>query len=78
MTYRSIAISVCILLAVCATAPAEVYRVDGDVAVSGDGSSWPNAFKTIQEGIEAADAAGGGEYGSGRRRMATRAPRTRW
>ena len=42
-------------------APAEVYRVDGDVAVSGDGSSWPNAFKTIQEGIEAADAAGGGE-----------------
>jgi uncharacterized delta-60 repeat protein/uncharacterized repeat protein (TIGR02543 family) len=31
-----------------------VWHVDGDMAVSGDGTSWPQAFKTIQEAIVAA------------------------
>ena len=35
-----------------------IWYVDGDVSVSGDGSSWDLAYKTIQEGV---DAAGGGE-----------------
>jgi fructose-specific component phosphotransferase system IIB-like protein len=30
------------------------WYVDGAVPVSGDGRSWPTAFKTIQEGIDAA------------------------
>lgn len=33
----------------------EVFYVDGSVPVSGDGLSWETAFKTIQEGIDAAD-----------------------
>lgn len=33
-----------------------VYFVDGSVASSGDGLSWATAFKTIQEGIDAADS----------------------
>jgi hypothetical protein len=35
-----------------------IWYVDGDVAASGDGSSWDLAYKTIQEGV---DAAGSGE-----------------
>jgi len=31
-----------------------IYYVAGDIASSGDGSSWEQAFKTIQEGIDAA------------------------
>jgi hypothetical protein len=31
-----------------------VWYVDGGIAVSGDGLAWTGAFKTIQEGIEAA------------------------
>lgn len=37
------------------TAGVEIYYVDGSVAVSGNGTSWATAFKTIQEGIDAAD-----------------------
>lgn len=33
----------------------KVYYVDGSVAKSGDGLTWATAFKTIQEGINAAD-----------------------
>lgn len=32
------------------------YFVDGTVASSGDGTTWATAFKTIQEGIDAADS----------------------
>ena len=35
-----------------------IWYVDGDVSASGDGSSWDRAYKTIQEGV---DAAGNGE-----------------
>jgi hypothetical protein len=31
------------------------WYVDGDIAVSGNGASWSEAFKTIQEAIDAAD-----------------------
>jgi len=31
-----------------------VWHVDGDVAFSGGGTSWETAFKTIQEGVDAA------------------------
>ena len=31
------------------------WYVDGDIAVSGNGTSWSEAFKTIQEAIDAAD-----------------------
>lgn len=34
-----------------------VRRVDGDVSESGDGLSWATAFRTVQEGIDAARAA---------------------
>jgi hypothetical protein len=36
------------------TVPAATRHVDGSVAVSGDGTSWKTAFKTVQEGINAA------------------------
>lgn len=32
-----------------------VFYVDGSVILTGNGTSWANAFKTIQEGINAAD-----------------------
>jgi hypothetical protein len=35
--------------------PGKAWYVDGSVSQSGDGTSWDNAFKTIQEGIEASD-----------------------
>ncbi len=34
-----------------------VYYVDGDIATSGDGTSWNTPFVTIQEGINAAHCA---------------------
>jgi len=33
-----------------------VYYVDGSVTSSGSGTSWGTAFKTIQEGINAAES----------------------
>jgi hypothetical protein len=33
----------------------KTWYVDGAVSQSGDGASWPEAFKTIQEGIETSD-----------------------
>ncbi|MHC4660134.1 MAG: right-handed parallel beta-helix repeat-containing protein [Planctomycetota bacterium] len=33
-----------------------VWYVDGSVGASGDGASWDNAFKTIQEGLDNADS----------------------
>jgi len=39
----------------------QVWYVDLDNAGSGDGLSWTTAFQTIQEGIDAAFTAGGGE-----------------
>jgi hypothetical protein len=43
------------------TALAATVYVDGRVGSSGDGASWATARKTIQEGIDAANGAGGGE-----------------
>ncbi len=37
-----------------------VIFVDGEIASSGDGSTWENAFQTVQEGIDAAAANPGG------------------
>jgi hypothetical protein len=37
-----------------AFAAGKTWYVDASVSQSGDGSSWPKAFKTIQEGIDAA------------------------
>jgi hypothetical protein len=34
---------------------AATWYVDGDVAISGDGTSWDEAVKTIQEAVDAAD-----------------------
>ncbi|MDP2895871.1 MAG: right-handed parallel beta-helix repeat-containing protein [bacterium] len=34
--------------------PATSWHVDGAVTISGDGRSWATAFKTVQEGIDAA------------------------
>jgi hypothetical protein len=31
-----------------------IWYVDGNMGASGDGTTWPNAFRTIQEGIDAA------------------------
>ena len=39
----------------------EIWYVDRDAAAGGDGTSWARAFKTIQPGIDAAFADGGGE-----------------
>jgi uncharacterized repeat protein (TIGR01451 family) len=36
---------------------AAVWYIDGDVPSSGDGTSWAQAFKTIQEGIDASASA---------------------
>ena len=44
-------------LLICSVASARtIMYVDGTVGSSGDGSSWAQAFKTIQEGIDAAEA----------------------
>jgi len=52
---------VALLLAVFGAVPAWAadWYVDGSVGASGDGSSWAAAFKTIQEGVNTANAAGG-------------------
>ena len=41
-----------------AGAQAAVWYVDGDVSSSGTGDSWPQAFKTIIEGLAAAASSG--------------------
>lgn len=51
----------------CATAHAAVWRVDKDnTAGPWDGTSWPTAIQTIQEGVDVAFNDGGGQ----RRRIA--------
>jgi len=48
-----------VLIAYCSTSTAAVFRVDADsTAPVPDGQTWPTAYKTIQEGINAAVAAG--------------------
>ncbi len=42
------------LLPFCGTCSAGTWYVDDSVSMSGDGTSWQRAFKTIQEGINAA------------------------
>jgi len=51
-TIRIIGLAMCV--SVCAVAPAATLYVDDSVSSSGDGQSWETAFKTIQEGIDAA------------------------
>ncbi|MBS0630910.1 MAG: tandem-95 repeat protein [Verrucomicrobia bacterium] len=48
-TYTSPSIPVTVL-------PFAALYVDGSVSVSGDGQSWPGAFKTLQEALAAVDA----------------------
>ena len=49
-------------LCACPAHAAGVFRVSAaSTAETPDGSSWDRAFKTLQEGADAADAAGGGE-----------------
>ncbi len=50
--FRSMALP--LLLSVASAVQAAERYVDGAVSVSGDGTSWQTAFKTIQEGINAA------------------------
>jgi len=50
-----------VALAVCHVAFGDVWYVDKDATGAEDGSSWTDAFTTIQEGIDAAGANGGGE-----------------
>ena len=38
------------------TSAQDIFMVDGDVVTSGNGTSWQEAFKTIQEAISAADS----------------------
>jgi hypothetical protein len=53
-----------VIIGVCAAsspASAAIWYVDKDNGGTQDGASWTTAFDTIQEGIDAAFAAGGGE-----------------
>jgi len=43
------------------TIPNRIFRVNAAGSVSGDGHSWQTPFRTVQEGIDAAAATGGGE-----------------
>jgi hypothetical protein len=49
------------LVVLCADATAAVWYVDKDNTGPENGTAWATAFNTIQEGIDAAYAAGGGE-----------------
>ena len=42
--------AICVSVSACAA----TFYVDGSVSSSGDGTTWETAFKTIQEGIDAA------------------------
>ncbi|MCP4344108.1 MAG: right-handed parallel beta-helix repeat-containing protein, partial [Desulfobacterales bacterium] len=60
-TYKQIII---ILMICCLPLPVHAaadFYVNGAVSASGAGTSWNTAFKTIQEGIDAASGTGGGE-----------------
>ena len=48
-------------LSMACTAHAGIWYVDRDASAGGDGTSWARAFQTIQPGIDAAFADGGGE-----------------
>jgi hypothetical protein len=50
------------ILATTVSATDDIYRVKADsIAASPDGESWDTAFRYIQDGVEAAFAAGGGD-----------------
>ena len=50
-----LALAVCAKLGLLVSGAACAYYVDGAIAVSGNGTSWSEAFKTIQEAVDAAD-----------------------
>jgi len=52
MVMRSVAAA--LFVSVAHPGPAATLYVDDSVSVSGEGKSWESAFKTIQEGIDAA------------------------
>lgn len=52
-------LSLSLVTAVPAGASPDDWYVDASVTTSGDGTSWGTAFKTIQEGADAANVAGG-------------------
>ncbi len=60
MTLRAVLLLASIFLAISPPALllASEWYVDASVADSGDGKSWETAFKSIQEGINAASDAG--------------------
>ena len=43
-----------LMCAVCAFADGNTYYVDKNVETSGDGSSWENAYKKIQDAVDVA------------------------
>lgn len=48
-----------LMMAVCTMACGDIWYVDEDATGVGDGSSWADAFTTIQDGIDAASVTGG-------------------
>lgn len=58
MISRKIFVTIFILfvLSACSRLPAATWYVDDTVAQSGDGTSWLTAFRTIQQGIDAASS----------------------
>ena len=59
MKYRILALALLGVFVACG-ASAQIVYVDQNAAGAGDGSSWANAFTTIQAGINAAYSGGGG------------------
>ena len=55
------AISLCWFLLIPKSALAAIYYVDVAACGANNGTSWTDAFTTIQAGADAANAAGGGE-----------------
>ena len=51
---RGIALSLGLSVLICQSVVATTRYVDGSVSSSGDGNTWDRAFRTIQEGIDAA------------------------
>ncbi|HOC69417.1 MAG TPA: right-handed parallel beta-helix repeat-containing protein, partial [Candidatus Hydrogenedentes bacterium] len=61
--YLSVLFLVCLaaVLFAASSADAQIWRVDKSATGAGNGTTWQNAFTTIQPAIDAARAAGGGE-----------------
>ena len=51
-----LALAVCAAMGLFVSGAALAYYVDRDISISGNGANWSEAFKTIQEAIDAANA----------------------